>query len=153
MSVVAQLKPGHTRNMALGCSTTTPTGYARPRPSPGWRRRRAQRHFVFCVDCYRKRKRPATGLNVFDFDNQITTERRQFLLARATSRDYLHVRGDRRSAAAAAAASAPSRLRKGCTAGATGGFGGFAARTCASFREHECACGACDTRASRVSRR
>ena len=64
MSVVARLEPGHTRSMALGCSTTTPTGYARPRPSPRRCQRRAKRHFVFCVDCYRKRKITATGLNV-----------------------------------------------------------------------------------------
>ena len=34
-SVVARLKPGHTQNVALGCSTIAPTGYARTRPSPG----------------------------------------------------------------------------------------------------------------------
>ena len=28
--VGARLKPGHTRNMALGCSTTTPTGTPGP---------------------------------------------------------------------------------------------------------------------------
>ena len=34
------VKPGHTRNMALGCSTITPTGYTRPRLSTERRKRR-----------------------------------------------------------------------------------------------------------------
>ena len=39
-SVVARLKPGHTRNTALGCSTITHTGYTRRRLCPARRQRR-----------------------------------------------------------------------------------------------------------------
>ena len=64
-SIVTRLKPGHTRNMALGCSTITPTGYARPRLSTERRKRRLRFFGRKTLTVTEKRKRPATGLNVF----------------------------------------------------------------------------------------
>ena len=79
-SIVTRLKPGHTRNMALGCSTITPTGYARPRLSTERRKRRLSPFFRRkTLTVTEKRKRPATGLNVF----QNTGEKKDLLRIRA----------------------------------------------------------------------
>ena len=78
-SVGARLKPGHTRNMALGCSTTTPTGTPAPPPEPRMAPTKSTTTFRFFGEITTGSRETAC-CSIFD-QQGITTERRQFLLA------------------------------------------------------------------------